>query len=385
MDWGNHQTQCEHRTIQQGFYSASGDGNVACVTMSATSLDEPGFAGLPHSDGLLLNESTGDVIRVVVSGGQWPLGRRVIEILKADGGFEVHEVNQSTDVIDASLDVFIHLAPGDHDALVERRRSAVIGTPELLQAATVQGAKHIVLLSSAMVYGAWPNNPIPLTEDTALRPDFGFAFARQLATVEQLVDDWRESGDDRSTTVLRPVPAMAADGASSLVRALAAGMGGRLGEDDVPAQFLHLDDLAEAVVLATRKKLNGVYNVAPDGFVRSARVRSLWGMAPRLRLPDRMSEIVSDLRWRFQRGPIPPGLRPYVRSTWLVSNGRLRAEGWTPTVTNEQAFVEGTDAKWWTMLTPKRKQEIALGAMLTGILAAVITVLVAARKYRRRH
>ena len=353
--------------------------------MSATSLDEPGSEGSLQSDGLPLNESTNEVIRVVVSGGQWPLGRRVIEILKADGGFEVREVNQSTDVIDASLDVFIHLASGDHDALVERRRSAVIGTPELLQAATVQGAKHIVLLSSAMVYGAWPNNPIPLTEDTALRPDFGFAFARQLATVEQLVDDWRVSGDDRSTTVLRPVLAMAADGASSLVRALAAGMGGRLGEDDVPAQFLHLDDLAEAVVLATRKKLNGVYNVAPDGFVHSARVRSLWGMAPRLRLPDRMSEIVSDLRWRFQRGPIPPGLRPYVRSTWLVSNGRLRAEGWTPTVTNEQAFVEGTDAKWWTMLTPKRKQEIALGAMVTGIFAAAITVLGAARKYRRYH
>jgi nucleoside-diphosphate-sugar epimerase len=254
----------------------------------------------------------------------------------------------------------------------------------LLQTATVQGAKHIVLLSSAMVYGAWPNNPIPLTEDTALRPDFGFAFARQLATVEQLVDDWRESGHDRSATVLRPVPAMAADGASSLVRALAAGMGGRLGEDDVPAQFLHLDDLAHAVVLSTRKKLNGVYNVAPDGFVHSARVRSLWGMAPRLRLPDRMSEIVSDLRWRFQRGPIPPGLRPYVRSTWLVSNGRLRAEGWTPTVTNEQAFVEGTDAKWWTMLTPKRKQEIALGAMITGIFAALVTVLVVVRKYQRR-
>ena len=353
--------------------------------MSATSLNEPGSEGSLQSDGLPLNESTNEVIRVVVSGGQWPLGRRVIEILKADGGFEVREVNQSTDVIDASLDVFIHLASGDHDALVERRRSAVIGTPELLQAATVQGAKHIVLLSSAMVYGAWPNNPIPLTEDTALRPDFGFAFARQLATVEQLVDDWRVSGDDRSTTVLRPVLAMAADGASSLVRALAAGMGGRLGEDDVPAQFLHLDDLAEAVVLATRKKLNGVYNVAPDGFVHSARVRSLWGMAPRLRLPDRMSEIVSDLRWRFQRGPIPPGLRPYVRSTWLVSNGRLRAEGWTPTVTNEQAFVEGTDAKWWTMLTPKRKQEIALGAMVTGIFVAVITVLVAAKKYRRYH
>jgi len=346
--------------------------------MSVTSLDEPG------SEALTQAQMTNDVIRVVVSGGQWPLGKRVIERFKNDGGFEVREVNQSTDAIDSPLDVFVHLAPGDHDALVERRRSAVIGTPELLHAATVQGAKHIVLLSSAMVYGAWPNNPIPLTEETALRPDFGFAFARQLATVEQLVDDWRESSADRGVCVLRPVPAMATDGASSLVRALAAGMGGRLGEDDVPAQFLHLDDLADAVVLATRKKLNGVYNVAPDGFVHSARVRSLWGMAPRLRLPDRMSEVVSDLRWRFQRGPIPPGLRPYVRSTWLVSNGRLRAEGWTPTVTNEQAFVEGTNAKWWTMLTPKRKQEIALGAMVVGFLATVVTVLVSVRKYRRR-
>lgn len=351
--------------------------------MSATSPDDFGDDEFGHG-GLADGVFTSNLVKVVVSGGQWPLGKRVIERLKIDGGFNVREIDQNADVIAEPLDVFIHLAPGDHDALVERRRSAVIGTPELLQAATVQGAKHIVLLSSAMVYGAWPNNPVPLTEDTALRPDFGFAFARQLATVEQLVDDWRELGDDRSATVLRPVPAMAADGVSSLVRALAAGMGGRLGEDDVPAQFLHLNDLADAVLLATRKKLDGVYNVAPDGFVHSARVRSLWGMAPRLRLPDQMSEIVSDVRWRFQRGPIPPGLRPYVRSTWLVSNGRLRSEGWSPTVTNEQAFVEGTDAKWWTMLTPKRKQEIALGAMVTGILVAMITVLVAVRKYRRR-
>ena len=129
--------------------------------MSATSLDEPGSERAQHVESIV------EMIRVVVSGGQWPLGRRVIELLKADGGCDVREVNQSTDVIDAPLDVFIHLSPGDHDALVERRRSAVIGTPELLQAATVQGAKHIVLLSSAMVYGAWPNNPIPLTEDTA--------------------------------------------------------------------------------------------------------------------------------------------------------------------------------------------------------------------------
>ncbi|MEI8392409.1 MAG: NAD-dependent epimerase/dehydratase family protein [Actinomycetes bacterium] len=344
--------------------------------MSATA------AATPDSQNVAVQ--TVRVTKVVVTGASWPLGRRVVELLSADPAFAVTQISRGDGVIKDAVDVLIHLAPGDHDALAAGGRSAVVGTPELLEGATRCGATHVVLLSSAMVYGAWPNNPIPLTEDTVLRPDYGFAFARQLATGEQLVDDWRDAVEGRGACVLRPVPAMASDGSSSLVRALAAGMGGRLGEDDVPAQFLHLDDLAAAVVLAVRKRLNGVFNVAPDGFVPSSRVRSLWGMAPRLRLPDRLSESLSDWRWRFQRGPIPPGLRPYVRSTWLVSNGRLRAEGWAPTVTNEQAFVEGTNAKWWTMLTPKRKQEISLSVMSLVVIMIVVTVVRSLGKYHRQ-
>ncbi|MFM9037606.1 MAG: NAD-dependent epimerase/dehydratase family protein [Actinomycetota bacterium] len=327
----------------------------------------------------------GDVttLSVVVTGALWPLGRRVVERLSSSDRYSVTAMKRGENNIDGAVDILVHLAPGDHDALAARGRSAAVGTPELLAVASEHGVKHVVLLSSAMVYGAWPNNPVPITEDAALRPDFGFAFARQLATVEQMVDDWRDAVPGRTTCVLRPVPAMAADGTSSLVRALAAGMGGRLGEDDVPAQFLHLDDLASAVELVVNRRLDGVFNVAPDGHVPGARVRSLWGLAPRVRLPDRVAEMVADVRWRFQRGPIPPGLRPYVRSPWLVSNGRLRAEGWSPTVTNEQAFVEGTDTKWWTMLTPKRRQEIALGAMAVSAFGAVATLVIWLRRRAR--
>jgi hypothetical protein len=61
----------------------------------------------------------------------------------------------------------------------------------------------------------------------------------------------------------------------------------------------------------------------------------------------------------------------------------LRAEGWAPTVTNEQAFVEGTDAKWWTMLTPKRRQELALGAMIVTVLLGTTVVGVWLRRRMR--
>lgn len=320
---------------------------------------------------------------IAITGTSLPLGRRVTELLGADASeFDVRDLT-AVDPASDTVDVVVHLLPGDHDALAARAKSAAEDTPGVLDVASKVSARHLVVLSSALVYGAWPNNPVPLTEEATLRPDFGFAYARQLATVEQMADDWRCRRADRSVTVLRPVPSMAADGTSSLVRALAAGMGGRMAEDDVPAQFVHLDDLADAVVLAVSKQLDGIYNVAPDGFVPGSRVRALSGMAPRLRLPARLAETVAGLQWRFQRGPIPPGLRPYVRSPWLVSNDRLRAEGWSPKVTNEQAFVEGTDAKWWTMMTPKRKQEIALGASLLGIVIVIASAVSWLRRRRR--
>lgn len=243
--------------------------------------------------------------------------------------------------------------------------------------------RHVVLVSSALVYGAWENNPVPLTEDALLRPDVEFAFARQLGAAEQLVDAWRREVPGRTATVLRPAIGMAADDTSRLAAALAAGMGQRVGTADPPAQFLHLDDLAAAVLLAVEQLLDGVFNVAPDGWIAGERVRALAGAVPRLKLPDRVSEVVNNLRWRFQRGPIPPGLRSYTRSPWLVANDRLKAVGWQPNVTNEQAFVEGTEGKWWTMVSPKRRQEITLVGASIATLAGVLLVVRAVRRARR--
>ena len=94
--------------------------------------------------------------------------------------------------------------------------------------------------------------------------------------------------------------------------------------------------------------------------------------------------MIGNLRWRFQRGPIPPGLRSYTRWPWLVANDRLKAEGWLPTVTNEQAYVEGTEAKWWTMVSPKRRQEVALGGLVIGVLAVGVGVWRGVRRAQRR-
>src|SRR6185295_9496414 len=116
-------------------------------------------------------------------------------------------------------DVIVWLASADADARARRRQSATEGFAAAL--AEAEHARHIVLVSSAMVYGAWANNPVPITEEAVLRPDVEFVYARQLGSVEQLVDEWRLASAQRTVTVLRPVVGMAANSTVGLAAALA--------------------------------------------------------------------------------------------------------------------------------------------------------------------
>jgi nucleoside-diphosphate-sugar epimerase len=316
---------------------------------------------------------------VVLTGAAGPLGHRVQTALD---DHTVVLVDAPDDVASGagvgSIAAVVDLGSSDYDNRAARRESATESAAATLAVADSLGAAHVVFVSSALVYGAAANNPVPLTEDATLRPDVEFVFARQLASAEELVEQWRTSRPGRTTCVLRPAVSLAEGGSSRLATALVFGFGRRLAQADPPSQFLHLDDLAAAVEIGVVRRLDGVFNVAPDGWVPGERVRALSGERPRLPLPERLSELVAGLRWRFLRGPIPPGLLPYTREPWVVSNGRLRAAGWAPTVTNEQTYVESTEAPWWTMVSPKRRQELALGggivAFVFGALAGVIAV-----------
>ncbi|MFZ8876567.1 MAG: NAD-dependent epimerase/dehydratase family protein [Ilumatobacteraceae bacterium] len=320
---------------------------------------------------------------VLVRGRDGALGRRVIDLLAADGSTRLVE----DDEVD-SVDIVIDLDVGDHDRIGARSASVTSFGEALLAELALREPAHLVLVSSALVYGAHRSNPVPLTEAAIVRPEHDFVFARQLAGVELAIDDWRRDGSDRSVSVLRPAVVMSgAQGSSgetsALARALAAGYGRRLGREDPGAQFVHIDDLASAVVRCAIERTDGVVNVAPDGWVPGDRVRALGGGRLRLPLPERAVEVITSLTWRLQRGPIPPGLDAYTRSWWVVANDRLRALGWEPTVTNEQVFVEGTEGAWWSSVTPKRRQEIALGAGAAAVIAFVLVMVRLLRPRRR--
>jgi hypothetical protein len=74
----------------------------------------------------------------------------------------------------------------------------------------------------------------------------------------------------------------------------------------------------------------------------------------------------------------------YARGAWVVANDRLRAAGWEPTVGNDEAYVAAVPAGPLATLSPRRRQELALGAS-GAVAAGLVTGTVAlVRRGRRR-
>jgi len=238
---------------------------------------------------------------------------------------------------------------------------------------------HLVVMSSAMVYGAWKDNPVPLTEDAPARPTPDFDWAVQRHRLERLAQQWGQ-GPGRSVTVLRPAPVVSSGLGGPIGEAMLAAAPIRTGSDDPPVQFLHLDDLASAVVLATQRRLSGVFNVAPDGWLSPGELRALLGARPKIRLPMPLPKRLDRYVARRVGHAAPAGLLPYTRYSWVVANDRLRAEGWEPRYSSAQAFVIADAGMPWDDLNARQRQY----ATLVGAGAAVAAGGWAAAAWLRR-
>lgn len=346
---------------------------------------------------------------VAVTGDGGAIGQRIVARLAAEpcvsrivgiddknppigpGILEHHRANLVTDDLKPLLegvDALVTAAWQTPDPLTADgtgRTGSLEALARVLDDAGATGVRTIVHLSSATVYGAWPDNPVPLTEDAPIRPNPGFAFAAEHAQAERLVADWQEAHPGTTAAVLRPAVVLGA-GERETWESRTVGGGLPLRPRDAsPSQFLDPDDLASAVAIALSKRLDGVYNVAPDGWISGEAVRSLGGGMLSVALPERWVRRFRRWSWRTKIGAVPPEAVAYTLHPWVIANDRLEAEGWQPEHSNEEVLVAGRRGSWWRELSPKRRQEVALataGVGLAGIVAGA--VLLVRRSVRRR-
>jgi nucleoside-diphosphate-sugar epimerase len=278
-------------------------------------------------------------------------------------------------------DVLVHLAsvvdPIPDEAIMARVN--VEGTRRVLDAAGAVGVAKVVRVSSATVYGAWANNPVPLTEAAALRPNPGFSPAVQAAEAERLLAEWRADHPAATVTTLRAAPVLG-PGAERLPSRLLLGRPSlRVRGAAPPVQAVHVDDLVEALVLVVLQDHPGVFNVAADGWLGHADAHDL---LPRPFLPALPAELLARVlrrAWATGVGEIPPGVVPYLVHPWVIANDTLKELGWSPVHSNEKAIRDGLAS----LPPPPSRARLFAFALGVAVGSAIAGGLVRRRLVRR--
>ncbi|MAR53331.1 MAG: hypothetical protein CL426_01085 [Acidimicrobiaceae bacterium] len=298
---------------------------------------------------------------VAISGAEGALRSRISEALTQIFDEVIGFTPEAEDVSLSDIEAIVYLAFSD-----DSDQSNLIGLLELVTEAEIS---QVIIVSSAMVYGAWPNNSVPLSEDAAVRPNPESAFAVHQADAERTALEWADLDPERRVTILRPT-AVASPNASGLIgEALLAAAPIRTRRDDPPQQFVHLDDVATAVATVIQLDDSGVYNVAPDGWLTARDVRDLVGARPIIRLPIPLPGRLDRYVARRVGHQAPTGLLPYTRYPWVIANDRLRSTGWAPRYGNDQVFVAAEAGMPWDSMNAKQRQNVSLGLGATVIMA----------------
>jgi UDP-glucose 4-epimerase len=238
-------------------------------------------------------------------------------------------------------DALVHMAFVRHFRAEPRVRHEVnvLGTKRVLEYAIAYGVKRIVVLSSSYVYGALPDNPYYVNEDYALNVSRTYPEIRDLAEVDTLATTFLWRHPEVTTAILRPV--------STLGYYVHSTMGRYLRRRYVPTimgfnpmmQFIHEEDVAEAVALALQTGAHGVFNVAGPGAVPlRVAIRETGGTA--MPIPEPIARAVFRRLFRLGLFPTPSGAMDFLKYPCTV-DGRAfaRATGFSPLFTLEDIFA----------------------------------------------
>jgi len=239
--------------------------------------------------------------------------------------------------------------------------------------------RALLVLSSALVYGARRDNPVPLTEDARVRPNSSIPAAMERATLERLCAEWTGERGIRCT-LMRPSVVVGPENGQWLARSPWSTAGLQVSDRTGPVQFLHVDDLVSAVNLLRVSGPDGALNLAPDGWLTASQVSALKGPAPRVRLSRSLAVLIAGVGARLGLAPGDPSMLVASSAPWVVANDLLRSFGWEPSFTNEEAYVDSDRGGFWARLTPRHRQELALGGAAFAAVAAVGTIAAVIRR-----
>lgn len=348
---------------------------------------------------------------VAVTGARGEIGDRVLrrlvdagefkKVIGIDTGRSVQTVPgviwRRADVRDpvlrnrfSGVDTVVHLATDRRpDApAVERRTVNVRGTDTVLTAAAAAGVTRVVLLTSAMVYGASAANPVPLADDAPIRAEPDLSLVGDWVEMERLAAVTGRAHPSVDVVIVRPTSVVSAAADALLPRLFEAPRLLAIKNVEAHWQFCHIDDLVEALVWAALRRVDGGLTVGSAGWLSQEDVERISGLRS-LVVPASMAFGAAERLHRIGVLPAPASELHYLAHPWVVAADRLTAAGWKAAWDNEAALRAHLDelgdraGRGLPRLQRKDATRAAAGATVALVGTVAIARARAARRRRR--
>lgn len=231
------------------------------------------------------------------------------------------------------VDAVIHIGRiFAHESDRLRRYNAnVLGSKKLFELCRKYYVKQVIVHSTYYVYGASPFNPALLDEDAPLKASEVTQDLVDSVELESLAQIYLWKYPELNITLLRPCNVLGPGVKNSMSLLLSRPLAPVLMGFSPMMQFLHVDDMADAMMVAFEQNKPGIYNVAPEDYVAYQVAVEQCGCRklPVLSIPPILPRMVSSLlNWNAF---FPPYLINYFKYPVVLDGRHFRETfGWKP-------------------------------------------------------
>ncbi len=214
----------------------------------------------------------------------------------------------------------------------------VIGTMQLLAACQrVASIRHLVVKSTAAVYGSGPKDPALITEETVPRHPPTSGWAKDSVEVEQYVRGFARRRPDVRVCTFRFANIVGPGMRTGMTAYLTMPVVPTVMGFDPRMQFVHEDDAVEVSRRAVLQRTSGTFNVAGRGTIVLSQVLQMLGR-PAVPLPPGLLPVFGRSLSRGSWADFSSDQIRYLRSGRVLDTSAVEAElGFTGVYSTRQA------------------------------------------------
>ena len=222
------------------------------------------------------------------------------------------------------------------------------------------GIEHLLVASSTTAYGAWPDNPVPLTEEHPVRGMPNYEYARDKTEIDRMCQLWAAQHPERTMTIVRPCIVFGPNVDNYIIRFwVNAPFIPLIDGVDIELQYVHEDDVVDALSRLLLERKAGIFNLTGDGTVKLSEGAALAGPEDPQGAATSIYRRLAAAFWGCTcRAPRRrPGSSTSCATRGSRRTRRSRRElGWQPRYTSRETFEVAMRAKGKLASAPQARR-----------------------------